>query len=151
MKMKGYNGSGIPFVDLEAEGLVVFRDHSKLIQNLLIAAAKVSDKFITSTYGGINTILNRGGAPETLNLVRFIMGSPSHPEYQLLHDLATRFGYKTVYEYIKYRYRTLYLGSSYSIQGHETGAYDGKSSASTVVASRRGRGSSRRPWSPRSW
>lgn len=129
--MKGYNNSGIPSVDLEAAGLVVFTDHAKFIQNVMVGAAKVSDKFITSTYGGVNTILNRGGAAETLNLVRFIMSTPSHPDYQLLHELV-KYGYKTIYEYIKYRYRTLYLGSSYSIQGHETGAYDSKSSASLV-------------------
>lgn len=123
MLMRGYNNSGTPFVDLETSGLVVFSDHEKLIRNLLIGVAKVRDKFATSTIGGNDTILDRGGAADLQNLVKYIMSDTSHPD----HDLLPELGEKAALEYIKLKYRTIYIGSSFSIQSSDRSPFANKS------------------------
>jgi len=122
--MKGYNNSGTPFVDLEGAGLVAFSDYEKLIRNLLIGTAKARGKFVVSTIGGgaPDKILTRNGA-ELQTLLRFIASNPNHEDHELLHEL----GGAAALEYVKLKYRTVYIGSSLSIQNDERSAYENKS------------------------
>jgi len=113
--MEGYNNTKIPFVDLEEAGLVVFSSYEKLKDDLLVGVAKSRDKFFTGAFSGENTVLHRLGAPDLVGLCQYITNNPSHPD----HKVVTELGFKNALEFLKFKYRTIYVGTSYHIQSHD--------------------------------
>lgn len=126
--MKGYNNSGLPFVDLEASGILVFRDLESFKDRMILGAAQSYNFFMTGKIGGTESVWKPNGV-ELVSLYRLILADRTHEE----HHKVTSLGFVRGCEYLKMKYPTIYIGSSFSISNTKDGGYEHKNKAKYCV------------------
>lgn len=129
--MKGYNcNPNFPVIDLEASGILVFRDFEKLRERSILGSAMSHASFLTAKIGQHVTVWQpEDGHIELMSLCRRILADQTHQDHKMVKLLGAKVGC----EYLKYKYQTLYIGSSLSIRNTPDGAYDKKHLFSETV------------------
>ena len=122
--MNGYNNNPrVPVIDLEAAGLLVFRDFEQLKERAFVGAALSRGHFLTAKIGQHVTVWQpEEGHIELMTLYRQIISDPKHESHKMLRALGVKAGG----EYLKWKYPTLYIGSSLSIRNTPDGNYNDK-------------------------
>lgn len=119
--MNGYNNTGVPIVDLEKAGAIVFSDFEVFVDRMLLATAKSRAHFLTAYIGSQQTTFDQNQT-ELLSLYRKVIQTPFHPDYETMMKLGPIQGM----EYLNMKYPCAYIGASCSIRNTPTGVYEGK-------------------------